>query len=134
MIFPYHAGGLEFTDKFVKDIDSYNYNFRSIGDQDTAEQAIQLGLTNIIDDMTKSGSTLLKSREIVLKQGAKDVGLVVLHVTPVMNIGEDLLANLVEKSGRKVVTSNTVYTSTFCEKFPDLMYNVTDDLVDTLQE
>jgi len=53
MIFPYHAGGLEFTDKFVKDIDSYNYNFRSIGDQDTAEQAIQLGLTNIIDDMTK---------------------------------------------------------------------------------
>ena len=53
MIFPYHAGGLEFTDKFVKDIDSYNYNFRSIGDQDTAEQAIQLGLTNIIDDMAK---------------------------------------------------------------------------------
>tara|TARA_R100001460_G_scaffold44205_1_gene80840 strand:- start:1642 stop:6318 length:4677 start_codon:yes stop_codon:yes gene_type:complete len=52
-IFDYHMNGLEFTDKFVKDIDSYNYNFRSIGDQDTAEQAIHLGLTKIIDDITK---------------------------------------------------------------------------------
>jgi phosphoribosylpyrophosphate synthetase len=86
----------------------------------------------IIDDMTKSGSTLLKSREIVLNQGAKDVGLVVLHVTPVREIGEDLLTSLVEKSGEKVVTSNTVYSSTFCKKFPQLLYNITDDLVDQI--
>ena len=45
--------GLDFTDKFVKDIDRYNYNFRSITDGDTGAQAINLGLTKIIDDMTK---------------------------------------------------------------------------------
>ncbi len=88
----------------------------------------------IVDDVTKSGSTLLQSREIVLDQGAKDVGLVVLHVTPVMEIGEELLTKLVEKSGNKVVTSNTTYTSTFCERHPNLVYNITDDLVDALQK
>ena len=78
MIFPYHAGGLEFTDKFVKDIDSYNYNFRSIGDQDTAEQAIQLGLTNIIDDMTKLKSRFLDgdtSKDAIVSQLSQKYGL-----------------------------------------------------------
>ncbi len=82
MIFPYHAGGLEFTDKFVKDINRYNYNFRSIGDQDTAEQAISLGLTKIIDDMAKLKSgfvdgnrnkdaiAFLLSREYGLKENS----------------------------------------------------------------
>ncbi len=78
MIFPYHAGGLEFTDKFVKDIDSYNYNFRSIGDQDTAEQAIELGLTNIIDDMTKLKSRFLDgntSKDAIVSQLSQKYGL-----------------------------------------------------------
>ena len=78
MIFPYHAGGLEFTDKFVKDIDSYNYNFRSIGDQDTAEQAIQLGLTNIIDDMTKLKNRFLDgntSKDAIVSQLSQKYGL-----------------------------------------------------------
>jgi len=78
MIFPYHMGGLEFTDKFVKDIDSYNYNFRSIGDQDTAEQAIQLGLTNIIDDMAKLKSRFLDgntSKDAIVSQLSQKYGL-----------------------------------------------------------
>jgi len=78
MIFPYHMGGLEFTDKFVKDIDSYNYNFRSIGDQDTAEQATQLGLSNIIDDMAKLKSRFLDgntSKDAIVSQLSQKYGL-----------------------------------------------------------
>ncbi|MFW9849270.1 MAG: phosphoribosyltransferase family protein [Candidatus Thorarchaeota archaeon] len=86
----------------------------------------------IIDDMTKSGTTLLKSREILLKQGAKDVGLAVLHVTPIKDSGEVILEKLVEESGGKIVTSNTVFTSTFCNNHPELLYDITDDLVSEL--
>ena len=78
IIFPYHMGGLEFTDKFVKDIDSYNYNFRTIADQDTAEQSIQLGLTNIIDDMTKLKSRFLDgntSKDAIVSQLSQKYGL-----------------------------------------------------------
>ena len=42
--------GLEFRPKFIKDIDSYNYNFINIASQDEAEQAIALGLTNMLTD------------------------------------------------------------------------------------
>ncbi|MFW9979393.1 MAG: phosphoribosyltransferase family protein [Candidatus Thorarchaeota archaeon] len=88
----------------------------------------------VIDDLTKSGSTLLKSRDILIEQGAKDVGLVVLHVTPVSENGEELFDSLVQKSLRKVVTSNTVFTSTFCEKYPHLAYDIVDLLIKHLQE
>lgn len=77
-IFDYHMNGLEFTDKFVKDIDSYNYNFRSIGDQDTAEQAIHLGLTNIIDDITKLKNRFLDgntSKDGIVSQLSQKYGL-----------------------------------------------------------
>ncbi len=87
----------------------------------------------VIDDLTKSGSTLLKSREMLLKQGAKDVGLVVLHVTPVSENGEELLENLVHRSEQKVVTSNTVFTFTFIEKYPQLTFDITDLLIQNLR-
>jgi phosphoribosylpyrophosphate synthetase len=86
----------------------------------------------VIDDLTKSGSTLLHSREMLLEQGAKEVGLVVLHVTPIAKKGEKLLENLVRRSNEMVVTSNTVYTSTFCENYPELSMDVTDKIVQTL--
>ena len=77
-IFDYHMNGLEFTDKFVKDINRYNYNFRSIGDQDTAEQAIHLGLTNIIDDITKLKNRFLDgdtSKDEIVSQLSQKYGL-----------------------------------------------------------
>jgi len=77
-IFDYHMNGLEFTDKFIKDIDSYNYNFRSIGDQDTAEQATHLGLTKIIDDITRLKSRFLDgdiSEDEIVSQLSQKYGL-----------------------------------------------------------
>jgi hypothetical protein len=87
----------------------------------------------LIDDLTKTGGTLLQAREILMERGAKDVGLVVLHVTPIMGIGEELLEKLVMQSEKKVVTSNTVYTSTFCERHKDLTFDIVDKLVSTLE-
>ena len=81
IIFPYHMLGLDFTEKFVKNIDSYNYNFRSLqsaGDIDTAEDAVTLGLTNIIDDMAKLKSSFLDgaiSKEKIVDQLSKKYGL-----------------------------------------------------------
>lgn len=80
--FSYHMKGIDFTDKFVNDMNRYNYDFRSIGDQDTAEQAVNLGLTKIIDDITKLKSdfvdgnrnkdaiAFLLSREYGLKENS----------------------------------------------------------------
>ncbi len=86
----------------------------------------------IVDDLTKSGGTLLKAAERLRSQGAKDVGLAVAHVLPIMGKGEELLERLVEKSEGKVVTSNTIRTRVFCEKNPHLSYNIVDTLVRVL--
>jgi len=64
----------------------------------------------VIDDLTKSGSTLLKARDRLLEQGAKDVALVVAHVLPLVNRGEELLERLIDKSNHRIVTSNSVNT------------------------
>jgi phosphoribosylpyrophosphate synthetase len=86
----------------------------------------------VIDDLTKSGTTLLRAGERLKAQGAIDVGRVVLHVTPVAKNGEDLLQNLVTKSGNSIIVSNSVYSSTFCESYPDLTFNIVDKLVESL--
>ena len=86
----------------------------------------------VIDDLTKSGNTLLKARDRLLEQGAKDVALVVAHVLPLVHRGEELLERLVEKCNHKVVTSNTVNTDLFCEENINLCYNIVDTLVEYL--
>ncbi|MCF2136265.1 MAG: hypothetical protein K9W43_03410 [Candidatus Thorarchaeota archaeon] len=86
----------------------------------------------IVDDLTKSGGTLLKAAERLKSQGAEDVGFAVAHVLPIREKGESLLERLVEKSGEKIVTSNTIRTHTFCEQRPHLTYNIVDTLVRVL--
>ncbi len=86
----------------------------------------------IVDDLTKSGGTLLKAAERVKAQGARDVGLAVVHVLPIRDRGEELLERLFEKSGEKIVTSNTIKTKVFCEQHPHLTYNIVDTLVRVL--
>ncbi|TFG30830.1 hypothetical protein EU527_13985 [Candidatus Thorarchaeota archaeon] len=86
----------------------------------------------VIDDLTKSGSTLLKARDRLLEQGAKEVVLVVAHVVPLLERGEELLERLIEKSNYRIVTSNTINNDTFCSDNPDLCYNIVDTLVDVL--
>ena len=86
----------------------------------------------VIDDLTKSGTTLLRARELLKAQGATDVGLVVLHVTPVAEKGEGLLENLVTKSGNNIIVSNSVYSTTFCESHPNLIFDIVDNLVESL--
>jgi len=43
---------LNFTNKFIKDIESHNYDFNSIADIDTAEQAIELGLGKTVEKIS----------------------------------------------------------------------------------
>lgn len=86
----------------------------------------------VIDDLTKSGSTLLKAAERLRNQGAKEVGAAVAHVLPLIEKGEELLKALVIKSNERIVTSNTVFTKAFCEQYPHLLYNVVDTLVKIL--
>ena len=86
----------------------------------------------VIDDLTKSGTTLLRAGDLLKAQGATDVGRVVLHVTPIAEKGEELLQNLVTKSGNSIIVSNSVYSSTFCENHPDLTFNIVDKLVESL--
>ncbi|NWF97224.1 MAG: hypothetical protein HXY34_13890 [Candidatus Thorarchaeota archaeon] len=83
----------------------------------------------VIDDLTKSGSTLLKASERLKAQGACGVGMAVVHVLPLADKGEELLERLVEKSGGMIVTSNTVPTRIFGLKNPQLVYNVVDSIV-----
>ncbi len=83
----------------------------------------------VIDDLTKSGSTLMKAADRLRKQDAKEVGLAVVHVLPLIDRGEELLENLVEKSDGNVVVTNTIRTHEFCVKNPELTMNIVDILV-----
>ncbi len=86
----------------------------------------------VIDDLTKSGSTLLKAADRLRKQGAKRVALAVVHVLPLVDLGEELLENLVMKIEGNIVASNTIRTHVFSVKNPELTYNVVDKLVKVL--
>ncbi len=86
----------------------------------------------VIDDLTKSGSTLLKAADRLRKQGAANVALAVAHVLPLVDLGEELLENLVTKIDGNIVVSNTIRTHVFAVKNPELTYNIVDKLVKIL--
>jgi phosphoribosylpyrophosphate synthetase len=86
----------------------------------------------VIDDLTKSGSTLLKARDRLLEQGAKEVILAVAHVVPLLERGEELLERLIDKCNGMIVTSNTINTEIFGKEHEDLCYNIVDTLVEML--
>ncbi|TXT57378.1 MAG: hypothetical protein BAJATHORv1_10079 [Candidatus Thorarchaeota archaeon] len=86
----------------------------------------------VIDDLTKSGSTLLKASERLIEQGVENVGMAVAHVLPLIEIGEEKLESLVAKSHGRIVTSNTIRTNVFCEMNPTHTYNIVDTLINCL--
>lgn len=106
---------------------SDSYTVELTGDLDVSGRSVI-----VVDDLTKSGSTLLKAAARLRQQGAKEVALAVAHVLPLLDRGEELLEELVEKSGQRVFVSNTVKTRVFCERYPQLTYNVVDSLVKVL--
>jgi hypothetical protein len=87
----------------------------------------------IVDDLTKSGSTLLKAKDRLLNQGADAVGMAVAHVLPLIEKGEELLEELIEKARGKIVTTNTIQTEAFCENNCELMYDIVETLVKVLK-
>ncbi len=87
----------------------------------------------IIDDLTKSGTTLLNAVDRLLEQGAAGVVMAVVHVLPIIGKGEELLVNLIEKSKGRIVTTNTVYTRLFCVDHPELTFNVTELILQAVE-
>lgn len=83
----------------------------------------------VVDDLTKSGSTLLKAADRLRNQGAADVGMAVAHVLPLMERGEELLEELLEKARGMIVTTNTIHTEIFGEQNPQLTYNIVQTLL-----
>lgn len=86
----------------------------------------------VVDDLTKSGTTLLRAAEMLYEQGAANVGLVVLHVTPIRDNGEVLFEQLITNCHNRVVVSDTVYSVAFCQKNPELVYNIAEKLTTAL--
>ena len=82
-----------------------------------------------MDDLTKSGSTLLKAADRLRNQGAADVGMAVAHVLPLTERGEELLEELLENARGMIVTTNTIHTETFGGQNPQLTYNIVHTLV-----
>lgn len=83
----------------------------------------------VVDDLTKSGSTLVKAADRLRNQGAADVGMAVAHVLPLMERGEELLEELLENARGMIVTTNTIHTELFGDKNPHLTYNIVKTLV-----
>jgi hypothetical protein len=86
----------------------------------------------IVDDLTKTGSTLIKAGARLKKMKAKNIGLAVAHALPIMKRGEELLEKLISKSKGRIVATNTIYTRCFCLNNPALTYNIVDSLVKTI--
>ncbi len=101
-----------------------SYTIEMYGEVDVAGKNVIL-----IDDLTKSGGTLLKAREMLLSQGALQVGIAVLHVMPVADRGEERFEELIEKSGGHIMVTNSVHTVAFCKKHPDLVHDIAEDII-----
>lgn len=102
-----------------------SYRVQLHGDLDVAGKNVI-----VIDDLTRSGNTLLKARDRLLEQGANEVALAVAHVVPLVERGEELLERLLEKCKGKIVTSNSVNTEIFLKENPNLTYDIVDTIVD----
>ncbi|MFX1481717.1 MAG: phosphoribosyltransferase family protein [Promethearchaeota archaeon] len=87
----------------------------------------------VVDDLTKSGSTLLKAADRLRNQGAHEVGLVVAHALPLIEKGEELIEELIENARGMIVSTNTIHTEAFCEKNPQLTYDIVEALVKALE-
>lgn len=101
-----------------------SYTIEMYGEVDVAGKNVIL-----IDDLTKSGGTLLKAKEILESQGALQVGIAVLHVMPVADRGEERFEELIEKSSQRIMVTNSVYTVAFCKKNQTLVHDVVADIV-----
>jgi phosphoribosylpyrophosphate synthetase len=88
----------------------------------------------IVDDLTKSGSTLLRAGERLFQQGAANVGMAVVHVLSLVGRGEELLEYLLERSEGQIVTTNSVFSNVFCVEHPELTCDIVDALVNALEE
>ncbi len=86
----------------------------------------------VIDDFTKSGSTLIKAKRRLLEKGAKKVGLAVTHVLPLKDKKEELLEKLIEKAEQMIVTTNTIYTKAFAVKHPELVMDIAKIIVKSI--
>jgi hypothetical protein len=86
----------------------------------------------LIDDFTKSGSTLIKSKQAFLKQGAKRVISCVTHLMPLRETGETRLEELVKKLNGEFLASNTIYTQ-LLEKNPKIKVSCLPAIEDFLK-
>lgn len=127
VITPDEGGQFRFQIEGFSKVRSNSYHVRLTGDLDVEDKNVI-----VLDDLTKSGSTLLKAQSRLREQGVADVGLAVVHVLPLIDEGEELLENLYQNSNGDIVTTNTVRTHTFCEEHPELTYNVVDALIEIL--
>ncbi len=72
-----------------------------------------------IDDLILTGGTLLKTREHILKKGARRFAFAATHALPLQN-GEDNLRRLVQTLGDNLLVTNTVPSRTFVQDHPEL--------------
>ena len=86
----------------------------------------------LIDDLTKSGSTLIKARNQLLEQGANRVVSCVTHVLPLIK-GEELLQELVKRLNGKILVSNTVPTKTFLRDYSHLVVSCIPEILSLIQ-
>jgi len=92
----YVAGAVPISKKFKDKINSYNYDFDSITDQDTADDAIRIGLTNTVKkfaDLKNKHVNNLITYEEVVDELAKEFNLKTTAIKR-KSIEEDQLSNV----------------------------------------
>jgi phosphoribosylpyrophosphate synthetase len=87
----------------------------------------------VVDDMTLSGTTLQRTYEKIVDLGAKSVCCCVPHVIPLVSEGEDRIRQLIRKTDRHILASNTVRSRVFEEEYPELLVDCSTSIVDYLE-
>ncbi|MGC1120477.1 MAG: hypothetical protein WBA22_05230 [Candidatus Methanofastidiosia archaeon] len=77
-----------------------------------------------VDDLILTGGTLLKTREHILKKGARQFAFAATHALPLMT-GEDNLRRLVKILVKDLLVTNTVPSRTFTKDYPELALDCT---------
>ena len=87
----------------------------------------------VVDDMTLSGTTLQRTYQKIVDLGAKSVCCCVPHVIPLVSEGEDRIRQLIRKTDKHILASNTVRSRVFEEEYPELLVDCSTSIVDYLR-
>ncbi len=87
----------------------------------------------LVDDMTLTGGTLIRTNKLLRDSGAEEVICCTPHLVPMKGKNEKTIDKLMSKLKNRLVISNTVRNNYFKDKWPENMVDCSSSIIELLK-